>query len=320
MSRLPNAWPASSPDAKRCSRASPSGDGSGSSAPMQRRRSPGAGMPRQLAQPAARAAVVGDRDHRRQLARVAPAAERLGEPVAAADRDHLRASRAGGRLAHQFDVPVVHRRVHSHAGGSARRSPRRARPSGAGRPCNRWRSRGRTCPRGRRRAARARTGRPGGRGTPWSPRCRARSRAPARRGRSAVAQLDPVRVGQEAAVEDEVDVERDAVLEAERDDRGLHAAVASTPSTSSIRRSRSSCTFRSLVSTTTSASSRSTSSIARSCWMAASTLVGLDRVAPAGALVASDEHLVGGVQEDDAHARSGRAQRRISGASSAMPS
>ena len=49
------------------------------------------GNAEKLSQPAARAAVVGDRDHRRELGRVLPSClECLGEPMTAPDRDHFR--------------------------------------------------------------------------------------------------------------------------------------------------------------------------------------------------------------------------------------
>ena len=61
----------------------------------------GGGNAEQLTEPATRTAVVGDRDDRRDLGGVLPSRpERLGEPVAAADRNHLRGT-AGGPLAHR---------------------------------------------------------------------------------------------------------------------------------------------------------------------------------------------------------------------------
>ena len=68
-------------------------------ATRQRRRSPGAGMPRPCAQPAARAAVVGRRHDRGDVAGVAAdGPERGGEPVAAADRRRPVAAAVGRRV------------------------------------------------------------------------------------------------------------------------------------------------------------------------------------------------------------------------------
>ena len=59
------------------------------------------GNAEQLTEPATRTAVVGDSDHSRELGGVLPSRfECLGEPVTAADRNHLR-STAGGLLAHR---------------------------------------------------------------------------------------------------------------------------------------------------------------------------------------------------------------------------
>ncbi len=80
--------------------------------------------------------------------------------------------------------------------------------------------------------------------------------------------LDPVRVREEAAVEDEVDVERQPVLVAEAHDADLQRlATASSSLKMSTSRSRSSCTLSCEVSSTTSAPPLSSPSSARSFWM-----------------------------------------------------
>ena len=69
--------------------------------------------------------------------------------------------------------------------------------------------------------------------------------------------LDPVGIGQEPAVEDEVDVEGHAVLVPEGHDRGPHGRLPASSPKSSISAGRSWLTLSSPVSTTTSARSRS---------------------------------------------------------------
>ena len=104
--------------------------------------------------------------------------------------------------------------------------------------------------------------------------------------------------GQEPAVEDEVDVERQAVLEAERHDADLHAGVRRRrPANSSMIRSRSWWTLRSLVSTTMSASAFSGSSICRSRSMLSSSVAAADGWRRLRALVAADEHVGRRVEE-----------------------
>ena len=61
----------------------------------------GSGYAEQLTEPATRTAVVGDRDHGRDLGGIPSSRfECLGEPVAAADRNYLRGA-SGGPLAHR---------------------------------------------------------------------------------------------------------------------------------------------------------------------------------------------------------------------------
>ena len=124
-----------------------------------------------------------------------------------------------------------------------------------------------SCPRPRRRAAAA-SSRPSRRleERPWSRAGRARSR------RTGVVEagegpqlLDPVRVGQEAAVEHEVDVERAgrACSRTTRPWSACRPSASSSPNRSRMR-SRSWWTLRSVVSTTTSASAFTGSSSSRS--------------------------------------------------------
>jgi hypothetical protein len=62
----------------------------------------GGGNAEQLTEPTARTAVVGDRDHRRELKGILPSCpQRLGEPVAAPDRNHSRGA-TGRPSAHRL--------------------------------------------------------------------------------------------------------------------------------------------------------------------------------------------------------------------------
>ena len=103
MSRLPTAWPARSPWSKRCSRARPSGRGrvgQGAQAPTE---VPGRQDPQLVAEAAAGAAVVGDRDHRDHV--VGPRRHRPEGGGQAVTTPHA------GHAGHRCDVPVDQRGV-----------------------------------------------------------------------------------------------------------------------------------------------------------------------------------------------------------------
>ncbi len=119
--------------------------------------------------------------------------------------------------------------------------------------------------------------------------------------------LDPEGVGEEAAVEDQVDVERDAVLVPERDDRGLHVLLLVV--TEGLEDPRAQ-----LVRVQLAGVDHEVGPLAYRLEQLA--LVGDrllhtprgQRVPAAGALIAADQHLVRRVQEDDPHALAGGAQ------------
>ena len=98
-------------------------------------------------------------------------------------------------------------------------APRRSRSSGGSRPCSRWRSSGASCPRRCTPGPRSRGSRAGTTGTGcatgWP---RTNSRTASVRPDSCRRSVDVVRVLHEPDVEDEVGLERDAVLEAEADE------------------------------------------------------------------------------------------------------
>ena len=243
MSRLPIAWSPSGPgETNRYCRTSAHvrpDSSSPQSAARAIRRSPGGRQPSSCAQPAGRTAVVGDgHDRGEPVGHAAQGRERGGQAVPAAERHHGRAHvdhrpplqpdgrprLAGGLI--RARGPGAGRWSAARRPAADGRAPRRSRCCGACRRCSRcrwWRtacppagSRTRPCVRTSSQRGQERGG------------ARLAEHVRAHRGAEAGlrAQLGhPVRVGQEADVEDHVGVQRDAVLEAEREDRDPQRVV-----------------------------------------------------------------------------------------------
>ena len=307
--RLPRACPSSSPAANRYSNASPTRSSS-ASATRHRRRSPGGEHAEVAPEPARRAAVVGDADHRgdrrRRSWRIA--AQRRREPVPATERDDAGPSGVSvshdrgpggarsaetqaleelGELLGDDDAAVpaagaadADREVGlalAHVRGQQQREQplelveERLRPRAA--------QHVRRAPAGRCRAAvAARRPSAGSAGSGSRTRGRRRAGSPC---------LYP----------------NDTMLVCSDRFGGVRSPK------SSRSRSRSSWTLRSDVSTTTSASPFRSSSSARSCAMPSDTRSsGRERVRAAGGLVAADEHVVGRVEEQHLGPRAALAQ------------
>ena len=227
------------------------------------------------AQPARRAAVVGDAHDRGDRAGVlADGAERDREPVTAPERDdrgsvHLLAASSSLTV----EVPVVHAWLEAEPLQHARELRRRSRRCGAGRRCTRCRSRGTPCPRARTPAGAARAAARARRGTPAHRVDSSRSRAPSGRcpasGRSSSTQCGFGRNRQSSTRS--TSSGRPCLYPNDTTLVCSDPAVWSASANSSRMRSRSSCTLSSDVSTTTSAPPFRSSSSARSATMPSDT-------------------------------------------------